>query len=564
MKINILFILYITLATFLAPTASKASSLSEARSVLGISHSVFLNQYAPLKWKQQTINLDLESSYNLALNQLHEDMSIRDFHGVLNQYLASTKDAHVVANYIDNEQSKLPFVLHKIGHRFYINEFRGIWRPDYAPMNIGDEVLSIGGESIQKLYQEQLDALGGFADPYYQALATSFVTYQFGYLSETSKGFVNIEFIDYRTGQKKMTNTSWIHTVDKFKFGNKTLNNYQKLYTNNHSEHINDEVFYAPQSLQQSGAGENFYGSGLPGARKSLISYMGAPYNESSYEGFFHSYTYLDKQKRSIGVIRIPSYRPQDPISAIVEFRDKINFFQKNTDALIIDQLSNQGGYLFFMYSILSVLTDRPLDLPKHKVALSSKYIETIFSFKQKLNKISTVDQLRDEFTVAVEKGLHIDMSLKETALDFSNQILKNYNENKKISDPVALWGFNKIKPDPSVQYNKPIVVLINELNMSGGDFLPAILKDNKRAFIFGKKTFGAGGVVKQFSVPNSLGLRSISYTTSLAIRSNGEIIENKGVKPDFSYNIKVEDIRTGFELYKKALGNYLENILTE
>ncbi len=99
-------------------------------------------------------------------------------------------------------------------------------------------------------------------------------------------------------------------------------------------------------------------------------------------------------------------------------------------------------------------------------------------------------------------------------------------------------------------------MVLINELTFSAGEFLAAILQDNKRATLFGKRTAGAGGCTKV--VPGSdsdlLGIDYVTATSTIARRTNGEYIEEKGVQPDVAYEVTVEDLQHGYANYRRAL----------
>jgi C-terminal processing protease CtpA/Prc len=102
--------------------------------------------------------------------------------------------------------------------------------------------------------------------------------------------------------------------------------------------------------------------------------------------------------------------------------------------------------------------------------------------------------------------------------------------------------------------YTKKIIVLINELCFSAGEFLAAILQDNKRALLFGVRTAGAGGCAKRICIPNDLGVGDISMTWTIAQRTNGQPIEGVGVHPDVSYSVTAEDIRSGYANYRQAL----------
>lgn len=201
---------------------------------------------------------------------------------------------------------------------------------------------------------------------------------------------------------------------------------------------------------------------------------------------------------------------------------------------MVLDQINNPGGSLFHMYAILSTLTDKPLSVPKHQV--------------------SVYPIVADEASKTVEKAEAGGPVLPEL-LAYSRALLKGYKPGgKNVTESLALYGVAEVLP-AKVPYTKRIVVLINERTFSAGEFLAAILQDNKRATLFGCRTAGAGGCVTSSSLDGSeFGIEEITITWTLAWRTNGEPIEENGVRPDVEYNLTVDDIQHDFDGYRRAI----------
>lgn len=250
----------------------------------------------------------------------------------------------------------------------------------------------------------------------------------------------------------------------------------------------------------------------------------------------------LDDGRRT-GYVRVPNYDYNE--GAAKEFAKLIAYFENETEGLVIDQVNNRGGSMFQMYAMLSCLTDRPLALPKHQLALTQDDAAIA----------SDVVELAE-----AGQAIPSDERPSPELVAYSRFVLSEIEAGRGRTNPTYLFGVTEITPN-QYHYTKRIFVLINERDFSAAEFLAAILQDNKRATLFGSKTAGAGGCARplqqspdQQKLGQELGIVGIQITWTLAWRTNGRPIEEEGVQPDVSYSITAEDIRSGYSGYREAL----------
>ncbi len=87
---------------------------------------------------------------------------------------------------------------------------------------------------------------------------------------------------------------------------------------------------------------------------------------------------------------------------------------------------------------------------------------------------------------------------------------------------------------------NKPIAILINGGSASASEILSGALKDNKRAVIIGKKSFGKGLVQEINKMPDGAAMH---ITIQKYLTPSGTDINKKGIEPDIVVDYTKEDM---------------------
>jgi carboxyl-terminal processing protease len=106
---------------------------------------------------------------------------------------------------------------------------------------------------------------------------------------------------------------------------------------------------------------------------------------------------------------------------------------------------------------------------------------------------------------------------------------------------------------DPEVDYEGPMIVLVNRLSASASEILAAALQDYKRAIIVGdKQTHGKGTVQTLMPLGDRKG--SLKLTTAGFYRINGGSTQLKGVTPDIIIPSYLDVMDVGEDSLKHAL----------
>ena len=105
---------------------------------------------------------------------------------------------------------------------------------------------------------------------------------------------------------------------------------------------------------------------------------------------------------------------------------------------------------------------------------------------------------------------------------------------------------------DKNIQWDKPLVILVNELSASASEILAAAMQDYQRAIVIGsKQTFGKGTVqtmldLNKYVRNNSFDLGALKLTMQKFYRINGGSTQLQGVQSDIVIPDKYAYIKVG------------------
>lgn len=534
---------------------------------LEIIHNAFDVLYAPKEWKKQFANWDLDEEVRTIKNKIitFPAITVKDYQRLLRSLFGSCIDYHTKINFLSTEAAYLPFQVCGADRRYFIS-----WVPksEKLPFEVGDEVLLFDGTPIDDVIQELKSDLFGADTLTAQSLAEIALTMRKGSLGhDVPQGPVKITLRSSRTKSKSTYTMDWGYIPEEIQAG--PISSSSCLFFPLQDPDDSDRsAFYDQFSMQTPyyeqleccGSHQDFLAEEwnlkneyIPNAIGHHTGFL-PPLGEVVWtpdNSHFHSYLFKT-DAHLIGFIRFSSYlADEEEIKALEEI---IHFFEKEADALIIDQTNNPGGQALVMYKFASMLTNKPLKLYKHRFKITQQNIWEALQYKDKLKKAGKkTDSNAQDWLI---------QQLKKGSGKYFNFIIEQWNNGHTFTDPVFLLGIEKVLPNPEASFSKPLLILTNALSFSAADALAAIMQDNKRAKIFGTKTAGAGGFYYDIDHPNFFGIRGYQITTSFSTRLNGDPIENLGVTPDIPYTVTSKDLQTKHSDYAKAVLKAVEGML--
>ncbi len=560
-----------------APLLAFSSSAQEKMIAdLDVIKNTFEAKYAPFEWKYTYAGWNLEAQMDLAKAKVLENgpISIYEYHHIVREFFNSTRDYHVGVQFYSTELAVLPFRMHSAQGKYYIAWTYTPYLSELEiPLEKGDEVILFNGLPIDAALQEfKLAELGNPESATDQALAEALFTLRTGSSGmRVPQGPVMITVRHASNHMMATYQLDWVYNAEEISdpFANQSKKDFGTLLCQHSFFYKNmtapffksykngltkrERLFH---SMQDSDEEDDLF----VGSEKSFLPPLGRILWTPEDENAFDAYLYSTPAGKKIGFIRIPHYMGSD--KAAEDFATILRYFQANSDALVIDQLNNPGGSLFYMYALASMLTDKPLLLPKNQMTITQEDIAFAVDYIELFESVQNNEDAVDLFGASSIQGYPVDYSLVQDFIRYFQFMLQEWNAGRLLTRPGFIEGIETLKPHPDVNYTKPILLLVNALDFSCGDFLPAILQDNKRVTIMGRQTAGAGGYVLGHSYPNSLGIAGFSFTGSIAQRIDLNPIENLGVTPDRKVEMTPNDLEHGYRDYVREIHKAVTDIM--
>jgi hypothetical protein len=575
----------------------------------------FLIKYAPAEWKREFLGWSVEDAFEKAkVRLLSENLTtFRDYHKIFREFMSSPRDYHVGFQFYSTEGSFFPWSAKRVQGKYYvlpdfvlqINLEDVLFETDKltalydleslaAKLKIGDELIAFNGVPIQETIERIIDEdLGGDRSLTGYALAERML---FSYWGKSGREVPldSFEVTLLHRGERKaiVYRLPWFHIPE---WVVNPLLSKREVYSSPLSEKKLQLAVADPKTttsaiqslhdleallkkdflvemaadLLQPKVAQSFLKHNAEEKEdereKGFLPPLGPVVWETPLESEIYAYLFENACGERIGYLYLPSFAYEENAQKMIDqLGEIVSHLNKESQALVLDITNNPGGSLFYMYGVLSLLTDRPLTVPAQREILIPR---DVYNMAVLYNFLNLVTQTSTENPEPALKELNLggcilDLNDIQQLMVYAQSIMDMWKTGQKYTPAQFIYGVSSIKPHAAHRYDKPILLLINELDFSCGDLFPAILQDNRRAKLFGTKTAGAGGYVLPYLHTSQFGIKAYSLTGSMAYRPDGRPLENLGVSPDVKYELTVRDIQHQYAEYIRAVNAEIRKII--
>lgn len=544
--------------------------------------------YGMAKFKKKHFGIDLDqlqAKYSRLIDEaktIEEDLGWdpevkrdilppEEFRQLMIGMVAELKDGHTNASRQGSEAATLGIATAPVGEKLIVTAVRkDFLLPNSSTMEIqpGDEILELDGMSVAEHAKRNLIYMQGgtFQNRYNTAMVT--VTLNYHPLLRAKKEGEPAVLKLRRNGKVFVAHLRWVYRND--------FNLLAQMFPKELSDPLKKiMVEDVPVPYGVSGTVRSYFRTGLlkSSAAGGMID-IGAGINRAIIETKEHSarpqteanpeliradlkdltpisrlQLYMVRHKgKNIAVLRIPSYSPGSVEAVKAEYKwlaQGLKQVQQLADVLVIDQLSNAGGYVFYGARMLSLFANG--DTPMQTVLADYKLNVTML---ENIKPDASKDPIDGTSQIHAQHKLYRKY-FEELKMRFeSGEGWTGLGPAFDLGVPDFKERAGEIFPAREGVYTGPILLLNDRFSASGGDFFPAQMQSNKRALIKGDTSCGLGGPVYR-NTPSMPGSElSFRCTFGYAELPNGWPIENIGTVADLHREIGESDLADGFKSY--------------
>lgn len=489
-------------------------------------------KYIPYLWKQERLKWRWPALMREARESLQTKTTRQEYVDIVRQLVQSLSDLHTSICFYGNPQNSgfaaIPITFFFNKEKLYVKEVQGA---EFEGVKLGDEVLQIDDESaIEYFYKVVRKRIGEHHLPFART-----------YFSHGLFFYSSCWDLELPQGQVKFT----IKGQDG-KVHHKTGKWASQVTT---LEHLKSDRVTAP----------------IPDLGE-VLDHIRTP--------LFEVLWYQMGTQR-VGFLRIETFNTEGDLdfqNRMAEFENLIRRLQESTDVLVVDLRNNLGGGFNFCCGLMGCLTKYHLSIPQlselidESVAKSCKERIKLWQGWEKkgipspMNSLHSSDRLK---TIREFGFAPLTLPLLREVRQYGQSILEQFNAGNRVST----WSenFKALPPSTRARYDKPLVVLVNEVSCSASEVMASTLQDNKRAILFGTKSSGGGvGFGGHFYSLPACGpflIKHLQLPTLFLRRINNKLIENCGVEPDVACEMTLEDhLKSGID-YSRKLREVLVNM---
>jgi len=529
----ILMVIFLSFNIFASPQLTRVEKLEDFKQFVAL----LKKSYGMLAYKNKKFNISLKklvAKYKPLVAQSSDDDA---FYSILTAFCKEFKDAHFNFQRPSEQQAFLGFLCERAEGKLIISRvFTKLLPPDKFPFKPGDELIAIDGISAGDILKEVAKYVGGGRKESILNGAALYVTLRPGVFFNIPEGEVKVKVKSRKTGKVSEVTLEWLVKGRPLPRGVDASGNV----VNPILRKWRPDIFMRPDYFKCEFFSNKYLKPvyATPRMIKSILARIKTTSKSVSTKKQ-EQIKVLQKEpfialiipagKYKIGYVVLDTFMPTNSdgsmaIEKYFKLYKKIIKQMQETDGLIIDQRGNGGGALYYGWQIASLLIDKPIKDLTYSQRISRTMI---LKMRRWVRNAEAMGVPLEELKILQKK-----LKMIESA----------YAASKKYTPFHPMFFDGKVYPDPDVNYTRPILLLIDDQCYSMGDLFPSLLKDNKRAFLFGNTTAGAGGNVNSYG-PLINSEATMTLTESVVKRVNGKFLEQLGVKPHLIYKKKVSDI---------------------